>query len=411
MKSIWLTICMGLLVSFFLITKTEAGLLFSDQLSTQMPNVWSYHIITWKIDDANGIIAGENFKLVFDSSFNLTNIDNSYIEIFSNGTNRNIVGTCGAGDEIQVNVVSNEINFMLCPNATAINQNEQIEIQIGDSVDNSHQVKNPSLPGGYYIDLTGESGYTDNGRSEVLITAGNSTSLNIAPLTGSLVLSGKTSPGAIIYIYENNSLIGTGNANNSGDFAKTVNSMSLGLHNIGIWCRDIDNNNSESLSYQFNINQLQDTLISGIMFPPTSSDKENQIKRSAPLWLSGRTFSYGKISVAITSFKDNFNLDTESDANGLYNININPKLHLGSKNYSEITYDGYGSTSESTKIKSFEVTRTSDINNDGIVDNKDLDIFKIDYKANNYKEILSDINDDNNCNLSDLSIMMYDWSN
>ena len=401
---------MGLLVSFFLINNAKAGLSFSDQLSSLVPNAWSFHTVKWQINDTGGVAAGETFKLAFDTSFNLTNIDNNYITVVVNSTNRNIVNACGAGDEIQVNVVGTEVNFVLCPSATAINLNDQVAIQIGDGVDNSHQVKNPSLPGGYYIDLTGGSGYSDSGRSEILISAGNSTSLNVAPLTGSLVLSGKTSPGAIIYIYENDSLIGTGNADDSGDFNKTVTGMSLGLHNIGIWCRDIDNNDSESLSYQFNINQSQNTQISGIMLPPTSSDTENQIKRSAPLWLNGRTFSHGKVSVSITSLKDNFNLDTESDTNGLYSVNINPKLHLGSKNYSGITYDGYGSTSGSTTTKSFEVIRTSDINNYGVTNTKDFDAYKIDYNVDDFKEILNDINDDNDCDLSDLSIMMYDWS-
>ncbi len=400
---------MALLILFFLVCKADAAS-FSDEVSSAIPNNWAYHTIRWQVDDASGITAGESFLISFNSSFSLANIEIDNINLTVNGISRNLIGACGAGTDIAANITGSEIDFLLCPASAAINQNDQISVQIGDSVDNAHKVRNASLPGGYYIDMVGESGYSDSARSEIIISAGSTTSFNIAPLTGNLILSGRSSPGSIIFVYEGDSLIGTDYADSSGNFNKTLSGLSLGIHNIGLWSRDTNGNNSEVLDYQFNINQAQNTQISGIMIPPTSSLEANSVKRSAPLWLNGLTFSSGRVNISIASIKDNINNDYQADNSGIFTANINPKLHLGTKNYSIIAYDGYGGVSQATDMKSYEVVRTSDINNDGNINIKDLDLYKEDYTIKDFKNVLNDINDDGGCNLSDLSIMMYDWS-
>lgn len=237
-----------------------------------------------------------------------------------------------------------------------------------------------------------------------------STRMMVGSQAGSLRFVGYASSGAIVYFKENGSVIGTITADSSGYFDKTISGLSESIHNIGLYAADTDSVLTLTVTYGVSVSANVTTLVSGIVLPPTFSLVVASVKRPAELIGSGRALNNATVQVFIQGSGDSQSVNTSTDNEGRWSVNINPKLHLGSKSAYAIALNTSGSQSQSSQTQSYEVLLSADINVDNLINLTDFSVLMYNYGTDSPANAAADINDNGRVDLVDFSVMMYYWS-
>jgi hypothetical protein len=393
-------------------SRVLAALTFSDTLSTVIPNVASNHDLKWTVADSNGIADGESFTLSFPSEFNTRAITSDDVSISDNGSNLSIAGSCSGSAKVSfVNNSDGTFTFTICPgNGGAIASGHVVEVKIGtNTVGGSHQITNPQA-GGYLICMNGANGYSDTDKTQVVILSGITTSAYFAGPTGNLRIIGYTSPNSLVFFLENGSVLGTQIANSGSVFDKTLSGLDPGIHFISIYSTDSGARNTLTISFGVNIVSGSTTIASGIILPPTVSLASSEVKRPAQLIASGSAKGNATVQIFISGSGDNKTINQPTDANGNWSANVNPKLHLGSKQTYALALDGLGGQSEFSSVSNYNVLLSADLNVDNLVNLTDFSILMYNYGTSNPPNVVADINDNGTVDLVDFSVMMYYWS-
>jgi hypothetical protein len=208
---------------------------------------------------------------------------------------------------------------------------------------------------------------------------------------------------------ENSQVIGTELSDENGLFEKFFRGIPVGIHTISIYSVNEDSENTITVNYNINVADATDTVVN-IILPPSINIDVDRVKRPAPIIAYGQTVPNYLVRILLTGSKDNTSVETTADSDGKWSVNINPKLHLGSKTAYAISLNGQGGQSEISKAKFFTVVKSADLNNDTLVDLTDFSILMYSYAKRPIRNVLSDINDDDTVDLVDFSIMMSQWS-
>lgn len=241
-------------------------------------------------------------------------------------------------------------------------------------------------------------------------TNGITTSANVGPPAGNLRLIGYVSPGALVYFLDSGVTAGTQIANSSSVFDKTLSGLEEGIHSISIYGTDAGARNTLTITFGVNVISDTTTMVSGLILPPTISLSANQVKRPAELTAQGMAKNNATVQVFINGSGDNQTLNKPTDADGNWSANVNPKLHLGNKQTNSLALDGIGGISEFSQTNNYEVKLSADLNVDNLVNLTDFSILMYNYGTNTPPNVLADVNDNGPVDLVDFSIMMYYWT-
>lgn len=237
-----------------------------------------------------------------------------------------------------------------------------------------------------------------------------STSVTVPGQTGTLRIIGYASPQAVVTFQESGSVIGSQIANGGSYFDQTFTGVISGIHLISLYAIDGGFRSTLTITFSVNVNAGSTTIVSGILLPPTISLSGNEVKRPFTLTASGRARSNSSVQVFITGSGDSLSTNVSSDSSGQWSTNINPKLHLGQKSTYTMALDNSGGQSEFSQNKSYEVKMSADLNADNSTNLTDFSIMMYDYGVSNPSNVLADVNDNSAVNLTDFSIMMYYWT-
>lgn len=247
-------------------------------------------------------------------------------------------------------------------------------------------------------------------KADTVTSASTTTSATVSAQTGTLRIVGYASPQAIVYFQETGSIIGTQAANSSSYFDKTFTGVSPGIHLISLYATAGSSHTTLTITFSVNVTTGSTTIVSGVLLPSTLVLGENEVKRPFTLTATGRARSDSSVRVFISGSGDSNSNNINTNSNGEWSININPKLHLGNKTTYAMVLDNSGGQSEFSHSKNYEVKLSADLNADRIIDLTDFSIMMYDYGVGNPSNVLADVNDDGVVNLTDFSIMMYHWS-
>lgn len=236
------------------------------------------------------------------------------------------------------------------------------------------------------------------------------TSANVGPQTGNLRLIGFASPGALVYFLESGVVIGTQTANSSSSFDKTLSGLEEGIHLISIYASDTGSRNSLSISFGVNVIANSTTIASGILLPPTISLADTKVKRPAGLTVGGKAKDNASVQVYISGSGDSKSENVPTNTSGDWSTNVNPKLHLGNKSTNSQALDGFGGISEFSGSKNYEVQLSADLNVDNLTNLTDFSILMFNYGTSSPPNVIADINDNGPVDLVDFSVMMYYWT-
>ena len=241
-------------------------------------------------------------------------------------------------------------------------------------------------------------------------TSGVTTSANVGPLTGDLRLIGYASPGALVYFLDSGVVAGTQIANGSSVFDKTLSGLEEGIHVISIYATDTGARSTLTITFGVNVIASSTTIVSGSILPPTVSLASNQVKRPAELGAQGMAKNNATVQVFMSGSGDNTSVTRPTDAGGNWTANVNPKFHLGNKQANSLAIDGMGGISEFSQTRNYEVQLSADLNVDILVNLTDFSILMYNYGTSDPPNVAADINDNGPVDLVDFSVMMYYWT-
>lgn len=392
--------------------KTSAALSSSDLLSDSRPSQLANHETSWTVADAGGIAEGESFNLTFSPEFDTSSIDESSVDLFDDAVSMTLAANCSGGEKVSFNNLgSNIFQLQICAgDGGAIAFGSIVTVKIGtNAAGGTDQISNPLVAGSYYLLISGNGGYSDNDRIGLSIISGVGTTAQIVAY-GSLRIIGYASPGATVYFLEGGSVIGTQIANSSSSFDKTLTGLTPGIHFISIYAADTGSRNTLTISFGINIVAGMTIVVSGIILPPTISLSSNQVKRPAQLTAQGKAKDNASVQVYMFGSGDNKTENVPTNASGDWSANVNPKLHLGNKGSNSQSLDGFGGISEFSQTRNYEVKLSTDLNVDNLVNLTDFSILMYNYGTSSPPNVLADINDNGPVDLVDFSVMMYYWT-
>ncbi len=135
-----------------------------------------------------------------------------------------------------------------------------------------------------------------------------------------ITLSGKTSPSATVTISEDNAIVGTTTADSLGNYTKTLDSQTAGLHEFAIYSTDNNSTATSVTTVSLSATAFENTSVSNIILPPTIYITATQVDQGDPITLSGYGVPNSTVQVYISTITGF--LTTSSDSNGFWTYTI-----------------------------------------------------------------------------------------
>ncbi len=227
--------------------------------------------------------------------------------------------------------------------------------------------------------------------------------------TGNLRLTGYAFPGASVTFLRQGVVAGTSTANSSSFFDKTITGLDPGVQTFSIYGSDADGRSTLTLSFDANIISGSTITLSGFLLPPTISVGKTTLKRPEFQTASGMA----RQSATVTAF---FNSDPIAKqvtvgSSGVWEAKISDTLHLGSHSTNALVQDSDGNQSVLSQTRSFTVVLSADLNVDNLVNLTDFSILMFDYGQKNPVNKAADINDNGGApDLVDFSVLLFHWT-
>lgn len=240
------------------------------------------------------------------------------------------------------------------------------------------------------------------------VTTNVNFTVTIPPDTGNVRFLGDAFPGALVTILDNNVTAGTTIANGQSAFDKTLTGLQPGVHTFGLFGSADDGSRTLTISFDILVISGSTVTVSGILLPPILSVPTTNL-RPRPFNESGKA----RHSSTVTTFTDNHGQITKqvtSDTAGNWTVPMTEVLHLGTRTVAALVNDGNGNQSTMTDTKPVQVLISADLNIDDKTNLTDFSILMFNYGTNNPPNRAADINDDGPADLVDFSVMMFYWT-
>lgn len=377
-----------------------------DTLADSRVGAASEQTITLTESAGTAFSSGKTITVTFPAQFTLPTFTASDLS-FSDGTTRTVLGVCANGaNNVSFGVAGQVITFTACSGFVSQPAGSTITLVLGQ---NTTKITNPSSATVYGVQIGGSYGDDSLGVA-VVITQGVAMSLTVGIASGNLNLIGEAFPAAFVTILDNGAVAGTTVANSASIFNTTLYGLATTSHTIGIYCQDGYGHQTLTLSFSVTVINGLTLTVSGIILPPILS-VPSQSKRPAAFTQSGLAVDSGQVTT-YTNGKTVFSDQTTANASGAWLINITNTLHLGAHTVAGTVTDTTGSQSILTDPAPLQILMSADLNNDTHVNLTDFSILMYNYGLANPPDKAADIVDSGGqVDLVDFSVMMYNWTN
>jgi cysteine-rich repeat protein len=232
-----------------------------------------------------------------------------------------------------------------------------------------------------------------------------------------VIIRGLACPGATVTILRDGEVERVVEADTSAEFNYTLTDQVAGITTFGFWSFDNSSRRSITYSATFQIVENAVTTLSGVLIPPTVSVTPERVSPGGTVSFAGCAVPETNVRAYIDDSKDPE--ETIAAGNGDWAIayNTSPltveQFHTVKANF--IDADNAELKSGFSAITNFYVgdrdvessTLTADLNFDGKVNLTDFSILLFNW---NTTSALADINKDGTVSLPDFSIMLFYWT-
>lgn len=234
-----------------------------------------------------------------------------------------------------------------------------------------------------------------------------------------VIFKGRAYPGSAVVFLKDAQVVAKTIAGSDAIFQITLTNLSGGNYVFSVYSEDDDGIRSSLLTFPVGVTAGAIIKISGIFIAPTIATDKTEVKHGNNIKIFGKAAPSSNITIVVNSENDNF-LKTKTDKNGVYLYNFNTlPLEIGqhsvkSKAAAENEITSFG------KVVSFKVgdkdkatppksAAKSDLNNDNEINLVDFSIIAYWYKRPLPPKSV-DLNTDGKIDLADFSIMAYYWT-
>jgi hypothetical protein len=255
------------------------------------------------------------------------------------------------------------------------------------------------------------------------VQQGSIVSISIPVLTGSLILTGYTSPNAVVAFTKDGVVAGTATACPGGPISICTSSTAAGyfekeftglypsVYQFGIYANDTSSPNlsTPTVIRTIVILEGQPANTDALTLPPTIRVEKLSLKRPETQIVRGMARPNSQVKTLFNN-DNQFSNDVTADIDGAWSITTIKPLHLGNNFVTAFVQGFTGAISETSRIINFLVEMSADLNIDTQVDISDFSMLMFNYGLETPPNWAADINDDTYVDLSDFSIMMYNWT-
>jgi hypothetical protein len=168
----------------------------------------------------------------------------------------------------------------------------------------------------------------------------------------SLVVSGRTSPGALVTILDGNTIIGSATADAAGVFSKTFPVVTPGIHQLSIYATDAAGRLTDKITQEVNAVEHATTTVS--VFLPTTVVIDPSVQLGDIQHIQGSTIPSGTVTITLDG---SATFQVTADVNGNWEYNLSTMgLNIGQHALYGIVSDGVGNQSYPTAQYHFTIT-------------------------------------------------------
>lgn len=236
----------------------------------------------------------------------------------------------------------------------------------------------------------------------------NTASATPSASTGSVRLTGYASPNNTVTYLRNGVVMGTSTANGSSFFDRTFSGIAAGTYSFGVYGSDAVGRTTLTVTVDSTVISGSTITVGELLLPPTISVTKNTLKRPDKQLTEG----YARNNATVQA---NFNSETitkeiATDNNGKWTATVTEVFSLGSHSSNALVKDTGGNQSVLSSTQPFTVVLSADLNVDNLVNLTDFSILMFNYGRSNPPNKAADINDNTIIDLQDFSIMMFHWT-
>ncbi len=226
--------------------------------------------------------------------------------------------------------------------------------------------------------------------------------------SGNLRLTGYASPNALVTFLQQGVVVSTSVANSSSFFDNTINNIDSGTKTFSIFASDQNGRTTLTLSFDTLIIAGSTITLSGFLLPPTISVTKTVLKRPEVQSSSG----VARQGATVTAFFNSnpISKQVSTTTSGSWTASVPETFDLGSHTTNALVQDADGGQSIVSQTLGFTVILSADLNNDNLINLTDFSIMMFNYGQSNFSNKAADINDDTKVDLVDFSVMMFNWT-
>jgi hypothetical protein len=239
----------------------------------------------------------------------------------------------------------------------------------------------------------------------------------IPPDQTKVIITGKSYPNADVHVLVDGKVIGIVKADSKADYYFESSSITPGLVSFGMWSEDLSGVKSTLLTLTLRVITGAITTISGAYISPTIDIEKKSVKKGEVVKMFGQTVPSSNVHVYVHSDEEIIS-KTNSQETGKWTINfdtgdLEEDFHTA-KALFQTTVSGNNVRSGFSRSISFYVGDkegedglTGDLNGDKRVNLTDFSILLFNWSKVNLK---ADLNKNGKVDLPDFSIMMFYWT-
>lgn len=236
------------------------------------------------------------------------------------------------------------------------------------------------------------------------------------PTFASLTVKGKAYPGAVVTILRSGAVAKTLIVDAVGNFEATLSGLPSGIQTFSFFAEDTNGQKSVTISLTLNLIANTTTTVEGIIIPLTIAISSSTVNQGQPLFVFGQSVPESDINLFFQSSEFVKRTGAAKSGAWRYELDTQP-LEIGDHSVRAKAQIKSGEQSEFSETKMFKIvppgvhaapgTCLADLNDDNRADITDLSILL--YNWGVPKNARSDYNKDGRVDIIDFSILLYYW--
>lgn len=302
-----------------------------------------------------------------------------------------------------------------CQSATGLNSG-YLACHVSCALDPTH-CYSVNIPEPGYPASGGGGGSTSGGGSGVVPGFNPGQNNSLSPTK--VVIKGKAFPASDVHILMDGKVIGIVKADSKADFYFETTEISPGVATFGFWAENKEGIKSTAFSLTFRVVGGAVTTISGAYLAPSIGVDKSKVSKGEIVNIFGQSIPNADIYIYVNSESEIIK-QVETDNIGAYLLPMNTEVlgdeefHLAKSLFQVNDGSGIVRSGFSNSVSFYVGSKGTaskcagaDLNGDKRVNLTDFSILLYNWGTNNE---CSDQNHDGRVNLTDFSIMMYYWT-